>query len=79
MKLKIAECLPFQIQHGIPTTSGPNLRNFGAASRAREQHYLKTIQKSEDIYNIHVSPSVIVEAAERSRDNGSASGSSGSN
>jgi hypothetical protein len=44
-----------------------------------EQHFLSKIQTRNDVYNIPVSRSVIVEAAERSRDNGSASGSSGSN
>jgi hypothetical protein len=47
--------------------------------RVGERHFLSKIQTTDDIYNIPVSRSVIVEAAERSRDNGSASGSSGSN
>src|SRR5216684_10610 len=40
---------------------------------------LSKIQTTNDVYNIPVSRSVIVEAAAGSRDNGSASGSSGSN
>ena len=47
--------------------------------RVGEQYFLSKIQTTNDVYNIPVSRSVIVEAAARSRDNGSASGSSGSN
>ena len=47
--------------------------------RVGGQNFLSRIQTTNDIYNIPVSRSVIVEAAARSRDNGSASGSSGSN
>jgi hypothetical protein len=43
------------------------------------QHFLTRIQTPYDVYNIPVSRSVIMEAASRSHDNGSASGSSGSN
>jgi hypothetical protein len=46
--------------------------------RVGEQRFLSKIQTSNDVYNIPVSRSVIVKAAKRSRDNRSASGSSGS-
>ena len=44
-----------------------------------EQHFLTRIQTAYDVYNIPVSRSEIREAAVRSHDIGSASGSSGSN
>src|SRR5260370_3540157 len=44
--------------------------------RVGEQHFLTRIQTSYDVYNIPVSRSAIMEAAERSHDTGSASGSS---
>src|SRR5260370_39707311 len=47
--------------------------------RVGGQNFLSRIQTTKDVYNIPVSRSVIVEAVARSRDNGSASGSSGSN
>lgn len=47
--------------------------------RVGEQNFLSKIQTANDVYNISVSRSVIVEAAARSRDNRPASGSSGSN
>jgi hypothetical protein len=47
--------------------------------RAGEQHFLSRIQTATDVYNIPVSRSEVREAAVRSRDIGSASGSSGSN
>jgi hypothetical protein len=47
--------------------------------RAGEQHFLTRIQTATDVYNISVSPSVVMQAAARSHGNGSASGSSGSN
>jgi hypothetical protein len=47
--------------------------------RVGGQNFLSRIQTTNDVYNIPVSRSVIVEAVARSRDNGSASGSSGSN
>src|SRR5260370_41492660 len=48
-------------------------------ARVGEQHFLSRIQTTDDVYNIPVSHSLITEAAEKSRDKGSASGSSGSN
>jgi len=47
--------------------------------RVGEQHFLTRIQTANDVYNIPVSRSVITEVAARPHDNGSASGSSGSN
>ena len=47
--------------------------------RVGDQHFLSTIQTINDVYNIRVSRSVITEAAARSRDNVSVSGSAGSN
>jgi hypothetical protein len=47
--------------------------------RAREQHFLSTIQTARDVYNIPVSRSVIREAAARLPKNTPDSGSSGSN
>src|SRR5467141_750580 len=47
--------------------------------RVGEQHFLSRIQNANDVYNIPLSRSVITEAAARPHDNGSASGSSGSN
>jgi|SRR6266851_898286 len=47
--------------------------------RVGEQNFLSKIQTANDVYNIPVSRSVIAEVAAGSRDNGSASGSSGSN
>ena len=47
--------------------------------RVGEQHFLSRIQTTDDVYNIPVSHSLIMEAAEKSCDNGSTSGSSGSN
>jgi hypothetical protein len=47
--------------------------------RVGGQNFLSRIQTTKDVYNIPVSRSVIAEAVARSRDNGSASGSSGSN
>src|SRR6266852_9604886 len=47
--------------------------------RVGEQHFLTRIQTAHDVYNIPVSRSEILEAAARPHDNGSASGSSGSN
>jgi len=47
--------------------------------RVREQHFLSRIQTANDVYNIPLSRSVITEATARPHDNGSASGSSGSN
>jgi hypothetical protein len=44
-----------------------------------EQHFLSTIQTADDVYDFHVSRSVITEAAARSHNNASVSGSSGSN
>jgi hypothetical protein len=47
--------------------------------RVGELHFLTRIQTSHDVYKIPVSRSEILEAAARPHDNGSASGSSGSN
>ncbi len=47
--------------------------------RVGEQHFLSRIQTTDDVYNLPVSRSLITEAAGKSRDNGSTSGSSGSN
>ena len=47
--------------------------------RVGEQHFLSRIQTTDDVYNFPVSHALITEAAEKSRDNGSTSGSSGSN
>jgi hypothetical protein len=47
--------------------------------RVGEQHFLSKIETRDDIYNIPVSRSAVVEAAEGSHDNGFASGSSGNN
>ena len=47
--------------------------------RVGEQHFLTRIQTANDVYNIPVSRSLIMEAAARPHDNASASGSSGSN
>jgi hypothetical protein len=47
--------------------------------RVGELHFLSRIQTASDVYNIPVSRSEIREAAARPHDNGSASGSSGSN
>jgi hypothetical protein len=47
--------------------------------RVGEQRFLSRIETAHDVYTIPVSRSVIMEAAARSQDNGSASGSSGSN
>jgi hypothetical protein len=43
-----------------------------------EQHFLSAIQTADDVYDFHVSRSVITEAAARSHNNASVSGSSGS-
>jgi hypothetical protein len=47
--------------------------------RVGEQRFLSRIQTTDDVYNLPVSHSLVMEAAEKSRDNGSTSGSSGSN
>ena len=47
--------------------------------RAGEHHFLSSIQTTWDVYHIPVSRSVIMEAAARSGNNASASGSSGGN
>jgi len=47
--------------------------------RVGEQHFLSRIETDHDIYNIHVSRALIMEAAATTQDNGSTSGSSGSN
>jgi hypothetical protein len=47
--------------------------------RVGNQHFLSTIQTTWDVYHIPVSHSAIMEAAAKSRDNVSASGSSGGN
>ena len=47
--------------------------------RVGEQHFLSTIQTADDVYDFHVSRSVITEAAARSHNDASVSGSSGSN
>jgi hypothetical protein len=46
--------------------------------RVGEQYFLSRIQTTNDVYNIPVSRSAIMEAAARSHDSGSAEGSSGS-
>jgi hypothetical protein len=43
-----------------------------------EQHFLSTIQTADDVYDFSVPRSVITEAAARSHNNASGSGSSGS-
>jgi len=50
-----------------------------SVDRVGELHFLSRIQTASDVYNIPVSRSEIREAAARPHDNGSASGSSGSN
>jgi len=47
--------------------------------RVGEQHFLSRIQTGNDVYNIPLSRSVIMEAAARLHDNGSDSGSCVSN
>ena len=47
--------------------------------RVGDQHFLTRIQTTNDVYNIHVSRSVTMEAAARPHDSGSRSGSSGTN
>jgi hypothetical protein len=47
--------------------------------RVGDQHFLSTIQTTWDVYHFPVSRSVIMEAAARSGNNASASGSSGGN
>jgi hypothetical protein len=46
--------------------------------RVGEERFLSRIQTTDDVYNIRVFHSLIMEAAAKTRDNGSASGSSGS-
>jgi hypothetical protein len=43
-----------------------------------EQHFLSAIQTADDVYDFQISRSVITEAAARSHNNASVSGSSGS-
>ena len=47
--------------------------------RVGDENYLCTIQTTRDVYHFPVSRSVIMEAAAKSRDNASTSGSSGGN
>jgi len=47
--------------------------------RVGDQHFLSTIQTTWDVYHFPVSRSVIMEAAARSGNNASSSGSSGGN
>ena len=47
--------------------------------RVGDHHFLSTIQTTWDVYHFPVSRSVIMEAAAKSRDNVSVSGSSGGN
>jgi hypothetical protein len=64
---------PFEIESASADMPQVSFERIGA------QHFLSKIQTSNDVYNIPVFRSVVGEAAERSRDSGSASGSSGSN
>jgi hypothetical protein len=44
-----------------------------------EQHFLRAIQSANNVYNIRVSPSDIMEAAAKPHDPGSMSGHAGGN
>jgi hypothetical protein len=61
---------PVEIEHASADKPKVSFERVG------EQHFLTKIQTSHDVYNFPVSRSAIMEAAERSHDSGSASGSS---
>jgi hypothetical protein len=67
------------IVHPVEIESARSDKPGVSFERAGEQHFLSRIQTANDVYNIPVSRSEIREAAARSHDIGSASGSSGSN
>jgi hypothetical protein len=64
---------PSEIESAPPDKSQISFQRVG------DQHFLSTIQTPSDVYHFPVSRSVIMEAAAKSRDNASTSGSSGGN
>ena len=65
--------------HPIETESAHADKPSVSFERVGEQHFLSRIQTANDVYNIPLSSTVIMEDAARLHDNGSASGSFGSN
>jgi len=64
--------------HPVEIESTSAERPHLSFERVGEERFLSRIQTKDDVYNIRVFHSLIMEAAAKTRDNGSASGSSGS-
>ena len=62
---------PNEIENASPGKPQVSFQQVG------DQHFLSTIQTTWDVYHFHTPHSVIMDAAAKSRDNVSASGSSG--
>lgn len=65
--------------HAVEIESASADKPHLSFERVGQQHFLSRIQTTDDVYNLPVSHSLMTEAAEKSRDNGATSGSSGSN
>jgi len=65
--------------HPIEVESAPADKPNVSFERVGGQHFLTRIQTANDVYNIPVSRSLIMEAAAKPHDDASASASSGSN